>query len=146
MEDGNWPVLHNTAMGLPGGYEDWLLDCLLAVRWACEQPDVLGDRLSFFGTSQGGGGSLLMASLLGARVRCVCADLPFLTAFPIAKLQGEGLWHSSKIGEPCAEAGLLEPFGLCGYRLSYAQAACARYAFQRRQGRSMPTRNNRLSF
>lgn len=89
MEDGNWPVLHNTAMGLPGGYEDWLLDCLLAVRWACEQSDVLGDRLSFFGTSQGGGGSLLMASLLGARVRCVCADLPFLTAFPIAKLQGE---------------------------------------------------------
>lgn len=89
MEDGNWPVLHNTAMGLAGGYEDWLCDCLLAVRWALEQPDVMRDRLSLFGTSQGGGGALLLASLLGKKIRCVCADLPFLTAFPLTGLQGE---------------------------------------------------------
>lgn len=66
LPDRNWPVLPNTALGAPGGYEDWLSDVLLAVRWALERPDVLPDRLSFFGTSQGGGGSLLLASLLGA--------------------------------------------------------------------------------
>ena len=89
MDDGNWPVLHHTAMGLPGGYEDWLLDCLLAISWAKTQPGVLADRLSFFGTSQGGGGSLLLASILQGAVRCVCADLPFLTAFPLSGLSGE---------------------------------------------------------
>lgn len=88
-EDGNWPVLPNTAMGLPGGYEDWLLDCLTAIRWAKEQPGVLPNRLSLFGTSQGGGGSLLLASILKDHVRCVCADLPFLTAFPLTNLTGE---------------------------------------------------------
>ena len=89
LPDGNWPVLPNTAVGLPGGYEDWLSDCLLAIRWARAQPDVLPDRLSLFGTSQGGGGSLLLASVLGAEnVRCVCADLPFLTDFPRTELRG----------------------------------------------------------
>lgn len=88
MEDGNWPVLHNTAMGMEGGYEDWLCDCLLAVRWAVQQPDVMADRVSLFGTSQGGGGSILLGSLLGDKVRCICADLPFLTAFPLSQLQG----------------------------------------------------------
>lgn len=90
LPDGNWPVLPNTAEGRPGGYADWLSDCVLAVRWALGQPGVLPARLSFFGTSQGGGGSLLMASILGSeRVRCVCADLPFLTDFPHSGLQGE---------------------------------------------------------
>lgn len=88
MEDGNWPVLHNTAIGACGGYGDWLCDCLLAVRWAMQQPDVIADRVSLFGTSQGGGGSILLGSLLGDRVRCICADLPFLTAFPLSQLQG----------------------------------------------------------
>lgn len=90
LPDKNWPVLPNTAAGLPGGYEDWLSDCLLAVCWAQQQPGVFPDRLSFFGTSQGGGGSLLMASILGPdRVRCVCADLPFLTDFPRSGLEGD---------------------------------------------------------
>lgn len=89
LPDGNWPVLPNTAAGLPGGYEDWLFDCLLAIHWARTQPDVLPGRLSLFGTSQGGGGSLLLASILGAEnVRCVCADLPFLTDFPRSELNG----------------------------------------------------------
>lgn len=87
--DGQWPVLDRTARGLPGGYEDWLSDCLLAVRWALTLPDVQ-PRLSLYGTSQGGGGSLLLASLLGpGQVRCACADLPFLTDFPGSGLEGE---------------------------------------------------------
>lgn len=89
MEDGNWPVLDRTARGLPGGYRDWLMDCLLAIRWARQLPEVLPDRISLFGTSQGGGGSLLLASILQEEVRCVCADLPFLTAFPLSGLEGE---------------------------------------------------------
>lgn len=89
MKDGNWPVLPNTALGIPGGYEDWLLDCLVAIRWAKKQPGVLADRISLYGTSQGGGTSLLLASILGNQVRCVCADLPFLTAFPMTDLAGE---------------------------------------------------------
>ena len=89
MPDGNWPVLPNTAAGTPGGYEAWLSDCLLAIRWAMARPDVLPGRLSLFGTSQGGGGSLLLASILGPeRIRCVCADLPFLTDFPDTQLSG----------------------------------------------------------
>lgn len=89
LPDGNWPVLPNTAAGRSGGYDEWLSDCLLAIRWAVQQPGVLSDRFSFFGTSQGGGGSLLLASILGAeRVRCVCADLPFLTDFPGSQLLG----------------------------------------------------------
>lgn len=107
MPDGHWPVLPNTALGLPGGYDDWLSDCLLAVRWAQGQPEVLPGRLSFFGTSQGGGGSLLMASILGAeRVRCVCADLPFLTDFP-----GSGLVEPVySILRPALAAAPLEEF------------------------------------
>lgn len=90
LPDGNWPVLPNTALGRSGGYADWLEDCLLAIRWALDQPEVEPGRLSLFGTSQGGGGSLLLASILGPQqVRCVCADLPFLTDFPHTGLAGE---------------------------------------------------------
>lgn len=89
MEDGNWPVLDFTARGMKDGYEDWLLDCLLAIRWARAQPCVISDRISLFGTSQGGGASLLLASILQDSIRCVCADLPFLTAFPLSELKGD---------------------------------------------------------
>lgn len=89
MEDKNWPVLDLTARGEPGGYADWLLDVLLAIRWARERPEVIADRVSLFGTSQGGGASLLVASIMQEEIRCVCADLPFLTAFPLSELQGE---------------------------------------------------------
>lgn len=88
MEDGNWPVLPLTAEGRPGGYADWLTDCLLAIRWAQSQPEVQQGRLSLYGTSQGGGAALLLASVLGRQVRCVCADLPFLTGFPLTGLGG----------------------------------------------------------
>ena len=89
MPDGNWPVLDLSAHGMKGGYEDWLLDCLLAIRWAKTMPEVISNRISLFGTSQGGGTSLLLASILQNQIRCVCADLPFLTAFPLSDLQGD---------------------------------------------------------
>lgn len=85
QRNNNWPVLPDTVTSKgESGYRDWLTDALLAIFWACEQPMVQKSRLAIFGTSQGGGTALLLASLLGAeKVRAVAADLPFLTGFPM---------------------------------------------------------------
>ncbi len=67
------------------GYRDWFLQVAVAVRWAWSQPQTLSDRVSFFGTSQGGGTSLLAGSIFsGHGTRCVACDEPFLTNFPLA--------------------------------------------------------------
>lgn len=88
--NGVWPVLPDTVLsGGEHGYCEWLKDCLHALWWAQEQPHVLENRVSFFGTSQGGGAALLLASILRGRgVRCAAADVPFLTDFRNAGRQG----------------------------------------------------------
>ena len=88
--DGNWPVLPDTARTLArGGYRDWLLDVACAVCWAWSQPGVQPGRVTFYGTSQGGGGALLMGSVFAGRgTACVCADEPFLTDYPLAAFRG----------------------------------------------------------
>ena len=86
-----WPVLPNTAMdhNSLSGYYGWLVNAVAAIRWAMEQPSVEPNRVSFFGTSQGGGGSLLLGSIFRDRgTRCVCAEEPFLTDFPLANWRG----------------------------------------------------------
>ena len=90
LSDGNWPVLPDTIRtGAAGGYKTWLLNCVMAAKWAWKQPQVIPDRISFYGTSQGGGGSLLLGSLFADRgVRCVAADVPFLTDYPRANWRG----------------------------------------------------------
>lgn len=90
--NGDWPVLPETAAsGGEKGYKQWLANALMAVDWAMKQAEVLEDRVSFFGTSQGGGGALLLGSLFRDRgVRCVAADLPFLTHF--ARANGRGAY------------------------------------------------------
>ena len=110
-EEGEWPVLPDTARtGGQGGYRDWLLQAAMAVRWAWRQQDaVLPDRVTFFGTSQGGGAALLLGSLFAGRgTRCVMADEPFLTDYPTAAFRGayhvlekayrvmppEAFWHA----------------------------------------------------
>ena len=87
MRDGNWPVYADTIKsGAKEGYKIWLMNCILAIKWAMEQQEVLKGRVSFFGTSQGGAGSLLLGSLYKDRgVRCVAADLSGVTNMPIAK-------------------------------------------------------------
>jgi cephalosporin-C deacetylase-like acetyl esterase len=53
------------------------------------QPTVIPDRVSFFGTSQGGGASLLLGSIYRDHgVRCVAADEPFLTNYPLSTFRG----------------------------------------------------------
>ncbi len=71
--------------GAQRGYRDWLYQVAAAVMWAWKQPQVIADRVSFFGTSQGGGTSLLAGSMfLNHGTRCVACDEPFLTNFPMA--------------------------------------------------------------
>jgi cephalosporin-C deacetylase-like acetyl esterase len=80
-----WPVLPDTVLTQgSAGYRMWLRDAIIAVRWALAQPSVCQERLAFFGTSQGGGTALLMASIMrDCNVRAVAADVPFLTNFPL---------------------------------------------------------------
>ncbi|MFS0726754.1 acetylxylan esterase [Paenibacillus sp. 1P07SE] len=87
---GHWPVLPDTAVSqAQRGYCQWLTAAVLAVRWALEHQPVLPGRISFFGTSQGGGTALLLASMYRDHgVRCAAADLPFLTNFPLAAWRG----------------------------------------------------------
>ena len=94
--EDTWPVLPDTILSRgKEGYIKWLANCAMAVRWALEQPETDVNRISFFGTSQGGGGSLLLASLFKDRgVRCVAADVPYLTNFQGALNQGAYKWFS----------------------------------------------------
>jgi cephalosporin-C deacetylase-like acetyl esterase len=88
--NGNWPVLPDTiTSGGKDGYRIWFANVLMAVEWAMRQPSVLPNRLSFFGTSQGGGTALILSSIFkGKGIRCVAADLPFLTNFALANGRG----------------------------------------------------------
>lgn len=83
---GDWPVFGYTIYGMKRDYRDWIIDVMIAVRELQQRNDVLPQHFSFFGTSQGGGTSLLMGSIykdLG--VKAVVADVPFLTDIPKAK-------------------------------------------------------------
>ena len=90
QKEGNWPVLPDTiTTKAKGGYKLWLLNCVMAVKWAWEQSTVIPNRVSFFGTSQGGGTALLLGSVFKDRgIRCVAADEPFLTNYPLAAWRG----------------------------------------------------------
>ncbi|MGL1891287.1 MAG: acetylxylan esterase [Spirochaetaceae bacterium] len=85
-----WPVLPDTVLsGARQGYKIWLVNCIMAINWAMKQREVIENRISFFGTSQGGGGSLLLGSIFKDRgLRCVAADVPFLTNYPMANGRG----------------------------------------------------------
>jgi len=94
----NWPVLPDTVTSsAEKGYKLWLINCILAIKWAQGLQEVLNQRISFFGTSQGGGGALLLGSIYRDKgVRCVAADLPFLTNFPMSS--GRGAYRHATMG------------------------------------------------
>ena len=115
--DGSWPVLPDTVLSRgKKGYREWLAHCATAVGWASRQAEKIDNRISFFGSSQEGGGALLLASRFRGRgVRCVAADVPFLTDFPGAQDQGaywlfsntlrfvdnkESAWHVHRLDLP----------------------------------------------
>lgn len=111
--DGDWPVLPDTVLsGGERGYRDWLLCAAIGVRWAWEQAEVIPGRVSFYGTSQGGGGSLLLGSVFSHRgCRCVAADEPFLTDFTGADFRG---YYSvmKKAFDSCDRASAWRALGL----------------------------------
>ena len=87
---GKWPVFPDTITSFgKEGYRHWLAQAIVAFSWAQTQPEVTPKRVSCFGTSQGGGGALLLGSLLKDHgIRCVAADVPFLTNMPLADGRG----------------------------------------------------------
>lgn len=84
QKGGDWPVFADTIFeGFDTGYGPWLVDVMVAIRWAQGLPSVLPDRVAFFGTSQGGGASLLLGSIYRDHgARCVAADEPWMVHFP----------------------------------------------------------------
>ena len=90
--DNFWPVLPDTVLSkAQKGYKQWFINCVTAVEWARKQNEVVKDRISFMGTSQGGGTSLIMGSIYAGAdkgVKSVAADVPFLTNFPLARSLG----------------------------------------------------------
>ena len=94
LDEGVPPHLMRTARGVAGGYRDWLVCGVAAVLWLARHcPAIDPLRLGMAGGSQGGGASLLLASLLqgtppavhcaGLTVRAVAADQPFMTNWPM---------------------------------------------------------------
>ncbi len=86
---GLGPVLPDTMItGGEGGYKTWLINCVMAVNWALRQENVLPGRVSFFGTSQGGGAALLLGSIFQDITRATASDEPFLTNLAMADYRG----------------------------------------------------------
>jgi len=75
--DGRWPVFGDTARSLgKAGYVDWLAQAASATLWALGQEEVEPDRFAFFGTSQGGGMSVVLGSIFrDSGVRAVAGDV-----------------------------------------------------------------------
>jgi cephalosporin-C deacetylase-like acetyl esterase len=74
--------------GAREGYHTWLVNCVMAVNWARKQENVLPDRVSFFGTSQGGGAAMLLGSIFNDITKAVASDQPFLTNIKMADYRG----------------------------------------------------------
>lgn len=74
--------------GGKGGYYTWLVNCVMAVNWALSRPEVLDNRVSFFGTSQGGGAVLLLGSIFQDITQATASDEPFLTNLDMADYRG----------------------------------------------------------
>lgn len=100
----SWPQLPDTIVSLgKSGYRQWFLDCIHAISWSLRQESVLPGRLSFFGTSQGGGAAIILSSIYrDGGVRCVAADVPFLTNFPLA--DGRGAYEIVKMAFDTVDA------------------------------------------
>ncbi len=82
-------VLPDTFLsGGKGGYFTWLVNCVMAVKWALAQENVIENRVSFFGTSQGGGGSMLLGSIFNDITQAVACDQPFLTNLTLGENRG----------------------------------------------------------
>lgn len=98
------------------GYRFWFQDAVIAIRWLQKQPYV-AEKFGFFGTSQGGGGSLLLGSILASEgiVGAVAADVPYLTAFSLAYERGSGGGYEFLLKLPEDEREFKKSFHTLGY-------------------------------
>jgi len=111
------------------GYRSWFQDAVTAIRWLQKQPNVTG-KFGFFGSSQGGGGSLLLASILVTEgiVGAVVADVPFLTNFPlIYENSNRGAYDIAFSHIPEDEALSKRSFRTLGYVDTVAHASRMNY-------------------
>lgn len=74
--------------GGTGGYYTWLVNCVMAVNWALRLDCVESGRVSFFGTSQGGGAAMLLGSIFSDITRATASNEPFLTNLKMADYRG----------------------------------------------------------
>lgn len=81
-----FPDTFNT--GAREGYYNWLVNCVMAVNQVLRFDHVLPDRVSFFGTSQGGGAAMLLGSIFNDITKAVASDQPFLTNITMADGKG----------------------------------------------------------
>ena len=77
----SWPVLFDTVFPGKEPYDEWMKDVIAAVEWAKKNTTADTDSLVFYGTSQGGGMSIVMGAAFGERTKAICSDEPFLIGF-----------------------------------------------------------------
>ena len=112
-----WPVMPDSVKTHGrAGYVDWLSDAVLAATWALGEAGVEPSRFGFFGSSQGGGTALLLASIFRDRgVRAVSADVPYLTNYPLMHEQEDwGAYHACFDAMPTPE-GTAEEWRALGF-------------------------------
>ena len=125
--NGNWPVMGDTIKSCgERGYVDWLAQAAAAALWGLRQKCVERGRFAVFGTSQGGGTALMLASILRERgVRAVAADEPFLVNYPVsirAKASSAYALVSGALAE--VETEHPEDLGAAWRALGFADAIC----------------------
>jgi cephalosporin-C deacetylase-like acetyl esterase len=111
------------------GYRFWFQDAVIAVRWLQNQPNVTG-KFGFFGSSQGGGASLLLASILSTEgiSGAVVADVPFLTnVLLVYEKSNQGAYGIVFSNVPKDEALSKRSFRTLGYVDTVAHASRMNY-------------------
>jgi len=108
--DGRWPVFGDTVRSLgKKGYVDWLAQAAAATLWVRRQDGVAGDRYAFFGTSQGGGMSVILGSIFRDQaVHAVAGDVVafcgMLDGFDVETAEAQGL-----LSGPIKDVALTRP-------------------------------------
>ncbi len=122
-EDG-WALVLGLNLDDPEryGYRYWFQDAVIAVRWLQSRGVA---RVGLYGTSQGGGGALVLGSLLADEgiVGAVAADVPFLTDFRLNYAAGKYEFVFGPVEQSYRETW----FGTLGYVDTTVHAPRMRY-------------------
>jgi cephalosporin-C deacetylase-like acetyl esterase len=111
------------------GYRFWFQDAIMAFRWLQRQQRVCG-KFGFYGSSQGGGASLILGSILSDEnvVGAVAADVPFLTDFRMSYSKANrGAYDIFFSHLPKDKKPLQKCFYTIGFVDTVLHAACMQY-------------------